>query len=201
MPAEGWFVNVQHLSCGCLYHDKHDMSLHVLAAGLEAGVRVPGITSSLRVFVSNVQRPWWRALISRSGARNDQTPTGSNEDLETAREDDVGHVQNNEPVADGTGAVDNRAPHEVCPRRESTLQHRASPSSANNTRRQLQLDTSSYRVPQLESSNSETPRQGHSENVGPVNQATSQPTRRSSRRRRPTQRALDSLDQTRKRRR
>ncbi|ETL82046.1 hypothetical protein L917_17729 [Phytophthora nicotianae] len=56
MPDEGSFADVQELTCGCLYNAKNGMCLHVLAAGFEAGVCIPGTAAHPRRFVANIQR-------------------------------------------------------------------------------------------------------------------------------------------------
>lgn len=57
MPAEGWGVDVNSLSCACRYHTKHGMCVHVIAAAVEAGVTCPGFSSPPRQFVPNIRRP------------------------------------------------------------------------------------------------------------------------------------------------
>ncbi|KAF4034486.1 hypothetical protein GN244_ATG13584 [Phytophthora infestans] len=78
MPDEGWFVDVQELSCGCLYNAKNGMCLHVLAARFEAGVRIPGTAAQPRRFVTNIQRPRRRTISARRVRRTNEAATAQN---------------------------------------------------------------------------------------------------------------------------
>ncbi|KAE9009929.1 hypothetical protein PR002_g15495 [Phytophthora rubi] len=92
MPHGGWLVDVVSFSCSCLYNFKHGMCLHVLAAGFEGGVRVPGAAPMRRPFVPNLTRVRRSACRARSRTQN-----GS------GRADDTGDAQ----AAQGQDQADN----------------------------------------------------------------------------------------------
>ncbi|ETM35263.1 hypothetical protein L914_17802 [Phytophthora nicotianae] len=78
MPDEGWLVDVQELSCGCLYNAKNGMCLHVLAAGFEAGVCIPGTAAHPRRFVANIHQPRRRTTSVRRAWRTNKAATAQN---------------------------------------------------------------------------------------------------------------------------
>ncbi|ETP03280.1 hypothetical protein F441_19746 [Phytophthora nicotianae CJ01A1] len=78
MPDECWLLDVQELSCGCLYNAKTGMCLHVLVAGFDAGVRIPYTAAHPQRFVANIHQPRRRTASVRRAWRTNKAATAQN---------------------------------------------------------------------------------------------------------------------------